>query len=53
MQPVFADNLDFQNTGTLGLQLVNTLTNRLKGSIGLHSNGQTEFRIHNGSDTFY
>ena len=41
----FPDNLDFQSTGTLGLQLVNTLTNQLKGNIGLHSNGKTEFRI--------
>jgi PAS domain S-box-containing protein len=41
----FPDGLDFQHTGTLGLQLVNTLTNQLKGTIEMRSNGKTEFRI--------
>ncbi|MCJ7811937.1 ATP-binding protein [bacterium] len=36
---------DFQNTDTLGLQLVNTLTRQLKGHIDLNSNHGTTFKI--------
>lgn len=37
--------LDFQNTGTLGLQLVNTLTNQLGGTITVSNTGQAEFTV--------
>jgi len=38
-------NLDFQNTETLGLQLVSALTEQLGGTVGLNGNGGTEFTI--------
>ncbi len=41
----FPINLDFQNTESLGLQLVNTLAAQLRGSVELNSNGGTEFKI--------
>ena len=41
----FPNSLDFRHTRSLGLQLVNTLTAQLGGSIEMHSNGGTEFRI--------
>jgi PAS domain S-box-containing protein len=41
----FPKDLDFRNTGTLGLELVTTLTDQLKGTIELHSNGGTELKI--------
>ncbi len=41
----FPDNLDFKNTDSLGLQLVNTLTDQLGGTLSLLRNGYTEFRI--------
>ncbi len=41
----FPEDLDFRNTETLGMQLVCTLTNQLKGTIELNSNGGTEFKI--------
>jgi PAS domain S-box-containing protein len=41
----FPATVDFQNTASLGLQLVNTLVNQLDGVIELHNNNGTEFRI--------
>jgi two-component sensor histidine kinase len=41
----FPKDLDFRNTGTLGLELVDTLTDQLGGTIELHSNGGTECKI--------
>ncbi|MDZ7270913.1 MAG: PAS domain-containing protein [candidate division KSB1 bacterium] len=42
----FPKDVDFRNTPSLGLQLVNTLTTQLEGSVELISNGVgTEFRI--------
>ena len=37
--------LDFKNTKTLGLQVVNTLVNQLDGTIELDRSGGTCFRI--------
>ena len=41
----FPDNLDFRETESLGLQLVNTLTEQLEGSIELDRTGGTKFKI--------
>jgi PAS domain S-box-containing protein len=41
----FPQNIDYKKTESLGLQLVNTLTEQLGGMIDLHRNGCTEFRI--------
>ena len=41
----FPDNVDFRNTESLGMQLVTTLINQLDGSIELHTEAGTEFRI--------
>ena len=41
----FPRDLDFRSTESLGMQLVNTLTNQLDGTVELHSNGGTEFKI--------
>jgi hypothetical protein len=41
----FPARVDFRNTTTLGLQLVNQLVNQLEGTVELHQNGGTEFRI--------
>ena len=41
----FPEGLDFQNTESLGMQLVNTLANQLDGTVELHDNGGTEFKI--------
>jgi two-component sensor histidine kinase len=41
----FPKDLDFRNTETLGMQLVDALINQLKGTIELNSNGGTEFKI--------
>ncbi len=42
----FPKDVDFRNTPSLGLQLVNTLVSQLDGSVELISNGAgTEFRI--------
>ncbi len=41
----FPKDLDFQNTDSLGLQLVNTLVNQLRGTITLNRNGGTSFKI--------
>ena len=37
--------LDFQNTKSLGLQLVNALTSQLAGTIELNNNGGIEFKL--------
>ena len=49
---VFSDNgvglpedIDFHKTDTLGLELVRTLVNQLKGTIELNRNNGTEFKI--------
>jgi two-component sensor histidine kinase len=39
------ENLDFRNTDSLGLNLVNALTSQLQGEIELNRNNGTEFRI--------
>jgi two-component sensor histidine kinase len=41
----FPPHLDFRHPPSLGLQLVNTLTEQLDGSIGLECNGGTTFTI--------
>lgn len=41
----FPAHLDFSNSGTLGLQLVNTLVKQLGGTIELTANHSTEFRV--------
>jgi two-component sensor histidine kinase len=41
----FPDNVDFRNTNTLGLQLVCTLTDQLKGTIELRNRNGTMFNI--------
>lgn len=41
----FADNIDFRNTDSLGLQLVNTLTSQIDGSISLENKQGTKFTI--------
>jgi two-component sensor histidine kinase len=41
----FPDGLDFQNTETLGLRLVATLVEQLRGTVELHSDDGTEFEI--------
>jgi two-component sensor histidine kinase len=42
----FPKDLDFENTKSLGLKLVTTLVRQqLKGTIDMHTNGGTEFRI--------
>jgi PAS domain S-box-containing protein len=41
----FPDDVDFQNTNSLGLQLVNTLAQQLDGTVELHRNGGTKFII--------
>ncbi|MCP4542217.1 MAG: GAF domain-containing protein [Chloroflexi bacterium] len=38
-------DLDYRNTGSLGLQLVNALVDQLEGSIELYNNEGTEFKI--------
>jgi two-component sensor histidine kinase len=39
------EELDFRNTNSLGLQLVNTLTNQLQGGIEVEKNNGTTFKI--------
>ncbi len=39
------EELDFRNTDSLGLQLVNTLTNQLQGGIEVEKNNGTTFKI--------
>lgn len=41
----FPENIDFRNTKSLGLQLVNILTGQLKGTVDLYRNAGTEFKI--------
>jgi PAS domain S-box-containing protein len=41
----FPARLDFRNTTSLGLQLVNTLTEQLQGTIALQNYGGTTFQI--------
>ena len=41
----FPENIDFKNTGSLGLQLVNELVKQLEGDIELNTNYGTEFVI--------
>jgi two-component sensor histidine kinase len=41
----FPEDLDFRDTGSLGLQLVNTLVEQLEGTIELDRSGGTEFEI--------
>ena len=41
----FPKDLDFRNTESLGLQLVNALTNQIGGSIGLNRRYGTAFKI--------
>jgi hypothetical protein len=41
----FPGGLDFRNTETLGLQLVNTLVEQLEGTIELDRSSGTAFKI--------
>ncbi len=41
----FPKNIDFQNTETLGMQLVNTLIEQIEGTVELKNNNGTEFTI--------
>ncbi len=41
----FPDTIDFKNTDSLGLQLVNSLTDQIDGEIELNNDSGTEFRI--------
>ncbi|AKB36834.1 sensory transduction histidine kinase [Methanosarcina siciliae C2J] len=41
----FPENVDFKNTDSLGLQLVNILVEQLEGTIEMETNGGTTFRI--------
>ena len=41
----FPENIDFENTKTLGLQLVNTLVKQLSGSIDICRSSGTSFKI--------
>jgi PAS domain S-box-containing protein len=41
----FPTNIDFKNTDSLGLQLVNSLTDQIDGEIELNSTHGTEFKI--------
>jgi PAS domain S-box-containing protein len=41
----FPEEIDFNNPTTLGLQIVQTLTQQIKGNIELETNGGTKFRI--------
>jgi two-component sensor histidine kinase len=38
-------DMDFRETTSLGLQLVNALVDQLEGTISLHRNGGTRFEI--------
>ena len=41
----FPENIDFRNTGSLGLQLVNILVEQLEGAIELENGAETTFKI--------
>ena len=45
------EGLDYRKTGSLGLQLVNTLANQLEGDMELDRNGGTTFKITFGHRT--
>ena len=44
----FPGDLDWRSTTSLGLQLVHTLVGQLEGSVEMHSNGGTKFKIQFG-----
>jgi PAS domain S-box-containing protein len=41
----FPENIDFKNTNSLGLQLVNSLVDQINGTIELNRSSGTEFKI--------
>jgi two-component sensor histidine kinase len=41
----FPQDVDFRNTESLGMQLVNTLVHQLDGTLELFSQAGTEFKI--------
>jgi two-component sensor histidine kinase len=41
----FPDSIDFKNTSSLGLQLVNTLVDQIGGDIALKKESGTKFEI--------
>jgi two-component sensor histidine kinase len=41
----FPEDLDYKNTESLGLQIVNSLTDQIDGQIKLDNNNGTEFKI--------
>jgi two-component sensor histidine kinase len=41
----FPEDLDYQNTDSLGLQLINSLTSQIDGEFELNRNNGTEFKI--------
>jgi two-component sensor histidine kinase len=41
----FPKNIDFKRTDSLGLQLVNSLTDQIDGKIEMDSSHETEFKI--------
>jgi len=41
----FPEDVDFRNTGSLGLQLVNALVNQIEGSIDLERGNSTKFTL--------
>ena len=41
----FPEDLDYKNTDSLGLQIVNSLTDQIDGEITLDRNNGTEFKI--------
>lgn len=41
----FSDNFDWQNTDSLGLQIVTALTNQLQGNLELNRDNGTEFKL--------
>jgi len=41
----FPDNIDYKNTKSLGLQLVNNLVNQIDGKLELDGNNGTTFKI--------
>ena len=45
MELDFQKDIDFENSDSFGLQLVNLLINQLRGTIELHNEKETEFVI--------
>jgi two-component sensor histidine kinase len=41
----FPDGIDFRNTASLGLQLVNVLVKQLRGTIAIEADGGTTFVV--------